>query len=159
MRSIFVAVAIFCACLLGPPAAAQDKTSRLGERTFSFLNFWRPQLPAPTPPGRGARGAHANTSCLPANLKMALASIQARFGPVTVISTHRPGSRIGGGRPSLHASCQAVDFKPAPGIYGRVAAHLRTSWNGGLGTYSSGHIHIDAGQNLRWHSGSQQSKR
>jgi uncharacterized protein YcbK (DUF882 family) len=88
---------------------------------------------------------------------VALASIQTRFGPVTVVSTHRPGSRIGGGRPSWHASCRAVDFRPAPGTYAQVAAHLRQTWSGGVGTYSSGHIHIDTGPNLRWHQGGSRS--
>ncbi|HSK30231.1 MAG TPA: D-Ala-D-Ala carboxypeptidase family metallohydrolase [Candidatus Limnocylindria bacterium] len=106
-----------------------------------------------------ARRHSSSTSCLPDQLKAALAGVQARFGPVTVISTHRPGARIRGGRPSLHASCRAVDFKPAPGTYGKVAAHLRSTWSGGIGTYSSGHIHIDMGDNYRWHSGGRRNIR
>jgi hypothetical protein len=154
MRIVLAAFFIFCIFLTGDPAAAQDRSARIGERPFPLLNFWRPQMPAQGARARGTRGpSHANTSCLPGNLKAALANVSARFGQVTVISTHRPGARIRGGRPSLHASCRAVDFRPARGTYGKVAAYLRSTWNGGLGTYSSGHIHIDAGPRYRWHSG------
>jgi uncharacterized protein YcbK (DUF882 family) len=34
-----------------------------------------------------------------------------------------------------------------------VASYLKGSWQGGVGTYSSGHIHIDTGANYQWHSG------
>lgn len=159
MRAIFGAIFIVCVSIVSHPAAGQDRTSRIGERTFSFLNFWRQQSPAQSPARKGSGRSHASTSCLPGNLKAALADVQARFGPVAVISTHRSGAQIRGGRPSLHASCQAVDFRPARGTYGRVAAHLRTTWTGGFGTYSSGHIHIDVGPNLRWHAGGGSGKR
>jgi hypothetical protein len=98
-------------------------------------------------------GPSTSTACLPGELRSALADVQSRFGPVVVVSTHRPGARIGGGHMSKHANCQAVDFRPAPGTYAAVANHLRQTWNGGLGTYSSGHIHIDTGANYRWHTG------
>ena len=154
MRKILGLTLLSSALFLSDSVAAQDPTSRAGARSSKFLNFWRPQMPAPAVRARGTRSrSHANTSCLPGNLRAALANVRARFGPVTVISTHRPGARIRGGRPSLHASCRAVDFRPARGTYSKVAAYLRSNWNGGLGTYSSGHIHIDAGPRYRWHSG------
>jgi Peptidase M15 len=100
------------------------------------------------------RSASTSTGCLPASLQGALAEVQRKFGPVEVVSTHRPGARIAGtGHRSLHANCQAVDFRPARGTYGAVASYLRGSWQGGVGTYSSGHIHIDTGANYQWHSG------
>jgi uncharacterized protein YcbK (DUF882 family) len=87
-------------------------------------------------------------------LKGALADVERRFGQVEVVSTHRPGASIAGTRHrSLHATCQAVDFRPARGTYGAVASYLRANWQGGVGTYSSGHIHIDTGVNYQWHSG------
>lgn len=160
MRAIVTTILLLLADLLLQPAAASDRTSRAIQKAPFLLNFWRPQ-PAPIPaPSRANRGrAHANTSCLPPALKGALTQIRARFGPVTVVSTHRPGARIRSGRPSLHASCRAVDFRPARGTYGKVAAHLRRTWNGGIGTYSSGHIHIDTGPSYRWHSGGRRGKR
>lgn len=48
----------------------------------------------------------------------------------------------------MHPSCQAVDFKPAPGTYNR--AHVRGTWIGGLGPHFWG-ILIDTG-NYLWHA-------
>jgi hypothetical protein len=159
MRALFVVLFLSFTLLSGHPAVAGHKVSPFGTPGFSFLNFLHPHQPTTSRPTLGRRSTYsASTSCLPGQLNAAFADVQARFGPVVVISTHRPGARIRGGRPSLHASCQAVDFKPAPGSYSRVAAHLRRSWTGGLGTYSSGHIHIDTGENYRCHTGSLRRK-
>lgn len=96
----------------------------------------------------------ASESCLPSSLRARLAQVRSQFGPIRVISTHRPGARIAGsGRPSYHASCRAVDFVPPPGRYGAVAAWLQANHGGGVGTYSSGHIHIDDGAYVRFHRG------
>ena len=122
----------------------------------SSLPRWEPQqLQSPErSASTSERSASTGAGCLPASLKQALADVQSRFGAVEVVSTHRPGARISGtGHRSLHASCQAVDFRPARGTYGAVASYLRTNWQGGVGTYSSGHIHIDTGANYQWHSG------
>ena len=96
----------------------------------------------------------AGSGCLPASVKAKLAQIRAKFGPVQVISTHRPGARIAGsGKRSYHASCRAVDFKPPRGKYSQVVAYLKSTHNGGVGTYSCGmhHIHIDNGPRVRFH--------
>ena len=96
----------------------------------------------------------AEAACMPASLRSTLAQIKAKFGPVSIVSTHRPGARIAGsGRPSYHASCRAVDFHPPKGKYGQVVAWLKSNHSGGLGTYSCGmhHIHIDNGPNVRFH--------
>jgi hypothetical protein len=163
MRIGLAALFISCVCLAGCPAAAKDRGAPTGVRPLSFLNFWQQRLTAQPPAQplarRGTRRSHASASCLPGTMKAVLNNVQARYGPVTVISTHRPGARIRGGRPSLHASCEAVDFRPARGTYGRVAAYLRSTWNGGMGTYSSGHIHIDTGPKYHWHSGGGRRKR
>jgi len=100
-------------------------------------------------------GPSTSRACLPFELKNALATIESRFGPVKVVSTHRPGARIAGTHhASLHASCRAVDFHPAPGKYREVLAYLRSNWNGGIGTYSGQlhHLHIDVGQKIVWHT-------
>jgi uncharacterized protein YcbK (DUF882 family) len=94
-----------------------------------------------------------STSCLPASLRSTLSQIRARFGPVGVLSTHRPGARIAGtGRPSYHASCRAVDFRAPSGRRAAVIAWLRANHAGGLGVYTCGmsHIHIDNGPPVRW---------
>ncbi|MCB1519670.1 MAG: DUF882 domain-containing protein [Hyphomicrobiaceae bacterium] len=96
----------------------------------------------------------ANAGCMPSALASKLNQIRAKFGPVQVISTHRPGARIAGsGRASYHASCRAVDFNPPPGKYSQVVAWLKANHSGGVGTYSCGmhHIHIDTGPRVRFH--------
>lgn len=94
------------------------------------------------------------TSCLPASLKSKLAQIRANFGPVRIISAHRPGARIAGsGKRSYHASCRAVDFHAPSGKRSQVVAWLKRNHSGGVGTYSCGmhHIHIDNGPRVRFH--------
>ena len=96
----------------------------------------------------------AGTGCLPGSIKSKLAQIRSKFGPVRVISTHRPGARIAGsGKRSLHASCRAADFHPPKGKYRQVVAWLKKTHSGGVGTYSCGmhHIHIDNGSRVRFH--------
>jgi hypothetical protein len=104
-----------------------------------------------------AARAHASTHCLPGDLKRTLNQLESRFGPVQVISTHRPGARVRGtGRRSLHADCRAVDFRPSKGQHAAVVSWLRQNHGGGLGTYSGrhNHIHIDNGGAYTWHNGS-----
>ncbi len=98
-----------------------------------------------------------STACLPGELKATLNHVEAKFGPVQVISSHRPGARVRGtGRRSKHADCRAVDFHPAKGQHAAVVAWLRANHSGGLGTYSGrhSHIHIDNGGDHTWHNGS-----
>lgn len=91
-------------------------------------------------------GSSTSLACLPPELRSALADVEQKFGPVTVISTHRPGAVVAGtGRPSQHRDCGAVDFRPS-GNRRAIIAHLRKDPRvKGLGIYRSGHIHIDAG--------------
>ena len=76
-----------------------------------------------------------------------LEHVEDVFGPVEVISTCRPGATIAGsGRPSRHASGNAVDFEAGS----RKAAILKwlvaNNHTGGTMTYSDmSHIHIDFG--------------
>jgi|GEM_PF-2839473 len=96
----------------------------------------------------------APTGCLPGILKQRLSQIRSKFGRVSIISTHRRGARIAGsGKRSFHASCRAVDFKPARGRHGAVVRWLKSRHGGGVGTYSCGmhHIHIDNGPRIRYH--------
>jgi len=96
----------------------------------------------------------APSGCLPGVLKQRLAQIRAKFGRISIISTHRRGARIAGsGRRSFHASCRAVDFSPPRGKYGAVVRWLKSVHGGGVGTYSCGmhHVHIDNGPRIRYH--------
>jgi uncharacterized protein YcbK (DUF882 family) len=96
--------------------------------------------------------AAVSTGCLPSVLKSRLSSIRSMFGPVTVVSAHRPGARIrGSGKPSYHGSCRAVDFVPPSGKYDRVVRWLYANHEGGVGTYTCmNHIHIDNGPSVRF---------
>lgn len=103
---------------------------------------------------QGAPAQAAGTGCLPGALKAKLSQIRQKFGPVSIVSTHRPGARIAGsGKRSYHASCRAVDFHPPKGKYRQVVAWLKANHSGGVGTYSCGmnHVHIDNGPRVRFH--------
>lgn len=113
-----------------------------------------PQTSLTTTPAYAAKSSSVKSSCLPASLKTKLAQIRKKFGPIRIISTHRPGARIAGsGKRSYHASCRAVDFHPPKGKYRAVASWLKANHKGGVGTYSCGmhHIHIDNGPHIRFH--------
>jgi len=100
-------------------------------------------------------GPSTSRTCLPMKLRSLLSTIESQYGPVQVISTHRPGARIAGTHhASLHASCRAVDFHPAKGRYREVLAYLQNNWDGGIGTYSGQmhHLHVDVGSKKIWHT-------
>ena len=89
----------------------------------------------------------APRECLTPAVREVLEKVEDVFGPVSAISTCRPGARIAGtGRISRHASGNAVDFeagsKKAEIVKWLVANHH----SGGTMTYSGmSHIHIDVG--------------
>lgn len=86
-------------------------------------------------------------SCLTSEARALLGRIQARFGKVEIISTCRKGARIAKtGRPSKHASGQAIDFR-VPGRKREVVKWLIANHgSGGTMTYSDmDHIHVDVG--------------
>lgn len=92
-------------------------------------------------------GASTSTSCLTSEARALLNRIRSRFGNVQIISTCRPGARIAtSGRPSKHASGQAIDFR-VPGRKREVVRWLSANHrSGGTMTYSDmDHIHVDVG--------------
>ncbi len=91
---------------------------------------------------------------MPSQLRSLLNQIRSKFGPVQVMSIHRPGARISGsGMPRHHTSCRAVDFQPPRGKYRAVLASLKRNHRCGIGTYSCNmhHVHIVTGPRVRWH--------
>jgi hypothetical protein len=109
-------------------------------------NWGRPQSNVP----RVADDKGAPRKCLTSAVHAVLDKIEARFGPVKVISTCRPGARIAGsGRISRHASGNAVDFEAGSrkgAIIDWLVANHKT---GGTMTYPDmSHIHIDVGQHF-----------
>lgn len=92
-------------------------------------------------------GGGASRSCLTPAARGLLGRIEAQFGTVQVISTCRPGAKIRNtGRPSRHASGNAIDFN-AGGRKGAIIAWLRANHHsGGTMTYARmSHIHVDIG--------------
>jgi hypothetical protein len=96
-------------------------------------------------PSHGAELSHnsSSESCLPSALRSALADVRAACGPVKVISTLRPHSRIPTGHVSLHAACQAVDFMPSNCS---CAYRVLSDWKFGLSLDCARmrHIHLSA---------------
>jgi hypothetical protein len=97
--------------------------------------------------------AGAPTGCLPGNLREVVADVAARFGPVSVESTHRGrghNRRAGGAGGSMHLSCRAVDFRVKARARGVMAYLSSRPEVGGLKVYRNGIIHIDNGARRRW---------
>jgi hypothetical protein len=95
-----------------------------------------------------ARGAGTSRTCLSPAARGLLARIEAQFGRVGIVSTCRPGAVIAStGRPSRHASGNAIDFKPPAGKKAEVVRWLIANHrSGGVMTYASmSHIHVDIG--------------
>jgi hypothetical protein len=109
-----------------------------------------PPAPAAQAPAVLASNDKAPTSCLSQGLRSVLQDVQARFGPVTLVSTtelHTDNHAKGSVRHKLHGDCQAVDFK-INGELNAVTAYLRTrSEVAGINTYKNNRvIHMDAAQ-------------
>jgi hypothetical protein len=97
--------------------------------------------------------ASAPTQCLPGDLREVVADVAARFGPVSVESTHRArghNRRAGGAGGSMHLSCRAVDFRVRARTRGVMAYLSSRPEVGGLKVYGNGIIHIDNGSRRRW---------
>jgi uncharacterized protein YcbK (DUF882 family) len=95
-----------------------------------------------------ARGGISRTCLTPAARDL-LSRIEAQFGPVGIISTCRPGAVIAGtGRPSRHASGNAIDFNAPSGRKGEVVNWLIANHrSGGVMTYAAmSHVHVDIGR-------------
>ncbi len=102
---------------------------------------------ADAPPGPPRDSPEAPRACLTQAARALLDRIEQNFGRVEVVSTCRPGAFIAGtGRPSRHASGNAVDFKAGarkPAILEWLIANHRS---GGIMTYAGmDHIHVDIG--------------
>jgi hypothetical protein len=95
-----------------------------------------------------ARGG-TSRACLTPAARGLLTRIEAQFGPVRIVSTCRPGAVIAGsGRPSRHASGNAIDFHAPAGRKAEAVRWLIANHrSGGVMTYASmNHIHVDIGR-------------
>ncbi|MFA5900621.1 MAG: D-Ala-D-Ala carboxypeptidase family metallohydrolase [Hyphomicrobium sp.] len=111
------------------------------------LNWGRPEAKNVR---RVADDKGAPRKCLTTPVHALLDKIEARFGPVRVISTCRPGARIAGsGRISRHASGNAVDFDAGSRKGAIIKWLVANHKTGGTMTYPDmSHIHIDIGQHF-----------
>jgi hypothetical protein len=112
-----------------------------------------PTLVVATPSPAIPSSAAAPTQCLPAGLQTVLRDLDAKFGPVTLVSTtelhtdnHSPGSV----RQKLHASCRAVDVK-VRGDVKAATAYLRSRPEvAGITAFgNNGVIHMDGSEPRR----------
>jgi hypothetical protein len=138
-----------------PPTPASDGPAVVASLQAPSV---QPRSPEPSVPPEAApkstvvTTAAAPLDCVAAELRTVLADVAARFGPVTVVSTHRLNSdnhSPGTIRHRLHAACKAVDFKTA-GKLNEVLAFLRSRPEvSGINSYRGGLIHIDLNENVR----------
>jgi Peptidase M15 len=146
-----------------PPATR--RSARTGKRRLSGHRPGRRQAVRNGHPGRIARVAHPTTmaargfisfargglsrSCLSQAARGLLERIESQFGAVRIVSTCRPGAVIAGsGRPSRHASGNAIDFDAPAGRKPEVVQWLIANHrSGGVMTYAAmNHIHVDIGR-------------
>jgi hypothetical protein len=140
------------------------RSARGGKRRAAVHRSGRRQAARSGRRGRVARGgagtiaqrgilgfARSGTSraCLTPAAHGLLARIEAQFGAVRIVSTCRPGAVIAGsGRPSRHASGNAIDFHAPAGRKAEVVRWLIANHrSGGVMTYAAmNHIHVDIGR-------------
>ena len=99
------------------------------------------------PPLAFRESPDAPRSCLTPAARALLDRIEQKFGPVKVMSTCRRGATIAGtGRPSRHASGNAVDFDAGPRKAAILEWLIANHRSGGIMTYAGmDHIHVDVG--------------
>lgn len=99
--------------------------------------------------GKSRRHASGGTSrsCLQPQARALLNRIESQFGPVSIVSTCRPGAVIAtSGKPSKHRHGLAIDFD-AGSRKGAIVSWLRKNHHSGdTMTYRDmSHIHVDIG--------------
>jgi hypothetical protein len=89
----------------------------------------------------------APRGCLTPAARALLGRIEAKFGPVQLVSTCRPGATISGtAKPSKHRDGNAFDFKVGARKQAVVDWLLANHTQGGTMTYRGmEHIHVDIG--------------
>lgn len=138
MRNVIFATLIVAAATIFAPLSAEAKRY-YGDTNDSGRKSQRHS--------HSRTGGEASRTCLTSSARALLNKIEAQFGRVEIVSTCRPGARIAtSGRPSKHASGQAIDFRIS-GKKKQVVQWLRNNHGGGgTMTYSDmDHIHVDVG--------------
>lgn len=114
--------------------------------SLALLATSSPFLAADARPGRD-HDASPPLACLSPAARQLFSAIETTFGAMKVISTCRPGATIAGsGRPSKHASGNAVDFVAGARKAEVIAWLIANHGTGGTMTYADmDHIHVDIG--------------
>ncbi len=86
-------------------------------------------------------------SCLQPQARALLNRIESQFGPVSIVSTCRPGAVIAtSGKPSKHRNGMAIDFNAGSRKGAIVNWLIKNHHSGGTMTYRGmDHIHVDIG--------------
>ena len=127
-----------------------EEHAHLADSMFDQIN---PLILAAMPRGKSHVEYRAPSKCIPGSLRVVLARISAKYGPVTVNSTYRsPGKnrKVGGKGKSMHLSCRAVDFRVHGSSRGLIQYLSAQKEVGGLNRYPSGFYHIDNGPRRTW---------
>ena len=133
MAGIAALIALFVPAIADAKSYQGDGSGKMKHRSMTSRNQ------------ESASGT--SRSCLTGDARALLNSIENQFSRVEIVSTCRPGARIAtSGRPSKHASGEAIDFR-APGKKKQVVQWLiNNHGDGGTMTYSDmDHIHVDVG--------------
>lgn len=137
--------------------SAPERSPSASEGPASTASLTTPAPPArppasPEPQAAATNGAvktsaAAPLECLPQGLRAVLNDVAARFGPVTVVSTHQlttVNHSAGSIREKLHHDCKAVDIRPERGRIEEIKTYLRGRREiVGLESYRNGIIHMD----------------
>lgn len=140
MASILLALVVLAAsCNFASEANARVRHSKAHHHLARHLHV-----------GAARSGDTASLGCLTPSARALIGRIEARFGQMRIASTCRPGATVRDtGRPSRHASGNAIDFF-ADGRKGAVVGWLVANnvWGGTMTYSNSDHIHVDIGP--RW---------
>ena len=95
-------------------------------------------------------GGGTSRSCLTSAARGLMERIESRFGRMQIVSTCRAGATIAGsGRPSRHASGNAIDFDAGSKKSAVINWLTSNHHSGGTMTYSGmDHVHVDIGSHF-----------
>jgi hypothetical protein len=125
---------------------ANEEPMSASRRTASIEDLLAADA-GPARPATSRDSPDAPRTCLTPAARALIERIEAKFGPVKLVSTCRPGATIAGsGRPSRHASGNAIDFDADRRKADIVEWLIANHHDGGTMTYADmDHIHVDIG--------------
>ena len=132
-----------------PARYSSTKSSKRYSSAGTGKTYRRAAYAKKRAPGRSYASGDGGSSrgCLTSSARTLLNRIESNFGPVSIVSTCRPGAVIAGsGKPSKHRHGEAIDFD-AGGRKGAIVNWLIANHHsGGTMTYRDmSHVHVDVG--------------